>query len=300
MYDMPKANWLHRLNEGRSRPPTDRDVFAETVKLSILKKIDGFIKKGLAYYVDPSNPVQSKEESIFFRKIRFNASLNLGAKQVVNQFEEEKLSFSALAKLSDFNLKRQLPVFKVSDAPHTASAAVREALYPTKPLADDKKFLERLITGFAENNILVFEFVEHHSLLEKPNINCFYLAPNVIVLKRQKSFKREIFTLAHELGHFLLNKEEIDEKANGEERGDTSLNTIEKWWNEFADCFLAAQVDDEIFLIQNSDGFQKRKLIEFIISSLYATVLKFALLSGYITDTEYCQKVYLSSKKFQD
>jgi Zn-dependent peptidase ImmA (M78 family) len=42
---------------------------------------------------------------------------------------------------------------------------------------------------------------ETHNKKEKANISVFYLSPNVIVLKRnQKFLKREIFTLAHELG----------------------------------------------------------------------------------------------------
>ncbi|MFX4971243.1 ImmA/IrrE family metallo-endopeptidase, partial [Acinetobacter baumannii] len=66
--------------------------------------------------------------------------------------------------------------------------------------------MKNFISKFAENNILVFEFIETHNKKEKANINGFYLTPNVIVLKRnQKSFSREIFTLAHELGHYLLN-----------------------------------------------------------------------------------------------
>ena len=63
----------------------------------------------------------------------------------------------------------------------------------------------------ATKNIMVFEFIETWNKKEKANIDGFYLKPNLIVLKRHQSFSREIFTLAHELGHYLLDEEEIEE-----------------------------------------------------------------------------------------
>ena len=52
--------------------------------------------------------------------------------------------------------------------------------------------------------LFVFEYIETWNKKEKTNIDGFYLKPNVIVLKHHKHYKREIFTLAHELGHCLL------------------------------------------------------------------------------------------------
>ena len=79
---------------------------------------------------------------------------------------------------------------------------------------------------------------------EKVNINGFYLKPDTIVLKRnQKSFSREIFTLIHEFGHYLLNEEEIDERINEDNSDYNSLSTIERWCNDFAYYFLAGEHD---------------------------------------------------------
>jgi hypothetical protein len=232
-----KGELLKRLNVKRKNPLVETDIFNEEIKLSILKKIDSVFHKGLSFYIDPKEPTQSREESIFFRKDNFNAKLNLGAKQIVTKFEEEKISFSTLAKLSDFKIKRNIPVFKITDNPETVATEIRKTLYP-EFTSDKKEFLKNFISKFAENNILVFEFIETHNKKEKANINGFYLTPNVIVLKRnQKSFSREIFTLAHELGHYLLNEEEIDDNISEINIEYDKLNKIERWCNDFAYFF---------------------------------------------------------------
>jgi Zn-dependent peptidase ImmA (M78 family) len=241
LYGVTKGELLKRLNVKRRNPLAETDVFNEEIKLSILKKIDSVFHKGLSFYIDPKEPMQSKEESIFFRKDNFNAKLNLGAKQIVTKFEEEKISFSTLAKLSDFKIKRSIPVFKITDNPEVVASEIWKTLYPEFNI-DKREFLKNFISKFADNNILVFEFVETHNKKEKANINGFYLTPNVIVLKRnQKSFSREIFTLAHELGHYLLNEEEIDDNVSEINVEYNKLNKIERWCNDFAFFFLAGQ-----------------------------------------------------------
>lgn len=236
LYGVSKDDLLQKINSGLKNAIKDTEIFTDEIKISHLKKIDKIFNKGLAYYLDPKNPIKSKDESIFFRKDKFNAELNLGAKQIVNKFEEEKISFSTLAKLSDFKIKRNLLVYKITDNPKTVANEVRELLYPEFSL-DKRTFLKNFISKLAENNIIVFEFIETHNKKEKANINGFYLAPDVIVLKRnQKSLRREIFTLAHELGHYLLNEEEIDDIINDELTNDS--NKIERWCNDFAYYFL--------------------------------------------------------------
>ena len=115
--------------------------------------------------------------------------------------------------------------------------------------------MKNFISKFADNNILVFEFVETHNKKEKANINGFYLTPNVIVLKRnQKSFSREIFTLAHELGHYLLNEEEIDDNVSEINIEYNKLNKIERWCNDFAYYFLVGQYSKSIDSLDNANS----------------------------------------------
>src|SRR5690606_2760924 len=106
----------------------------------------------------------------------------------------------------------------------------------------------------AESNILVFEFVEHQALKEKSNIDGFYLQPNVIVLRRnQDYFKREVFTLAHELGHYLLNQEEV-ESMDYDQLALGPTSKIETWCNNFSFAFLAG---DQLGALHNLPEISK-------------------------------------------
>ena len=89
-----------------------------------------------------------------------------------------------------------------------------------------------------------------HLKKEKANIDGFFLCPNVIVLKRnQNAFNREIFTLLHELGHYLLNEEEI-EQVDVLNTVNSNLSEVERWCNDFAYYFLAG---DYSAIIDNMD-----------------------------------------------
>jgi len=249
LYKLEKQEFLLLVSKGLKKKFTAEEVFKKEIKVSLLKKIDKVFGKGLNYYLDPKQLREAKEESIFFRKDKFNADLNLSAKKIVNHFEEEKISLSALSKLSDLKHERLLPLFTVKDKPKEIAAEIRKKLYPE---FNNKKreFLKSLIANFAEHNILVFEFVENWNKKEKVNINGFYLKPDTIVLKRnQKSFSREIFTLIHELGHYLLNEEEIDERINEDTPDYTSLSKVERWCNDFAYYFLVGELDKTLIAL---------------------------------------------------
>jgi Zn-dependent peptidase ImmA (M78 family) len=253
LYKLSKEELLRNLNKGRKKYLSENDVFVNKIKISTLKKIDEIFNKGLSYYIDPKDLKESKEESIFFRKDKFNAILSFGAKLIVTNFEEEKIAFSALSKLSDFIIERTLPSYTINNSPKKVAEEIRKALYP-KYTANRKAFLKSLIGKFAEHNIVVFEFIETWNKKEKANINGFYLSPNVIVLKRQKSYRREIFTLIHELGHYLLKIEEIDEKIGDDFANYNSLSKIEKWCNDFAYYFLVGDLDKKIYSIEKASS----------------------------------------------
>jgi Zn-dependent peptidase ImmA (M78 family) len=241
------------ISEGLKTPLTKDDILATEVNVSYLKRIDKVFNKGLHYYLDPKSPEVSKDASIFFRKNKFGTDLNIGAKKIVNQFEEFKISLSAISKLAELKIERTLPIFTINQDPKTVAKQIRKELYPDfNPIP--KEFLRALISTFAKNNILVFEFIETWNKKEKANIDGFFLNPNVIVLKRQQtSFRREIFTLIHELGHYLINEEEI-EQLEISNLANTKLSAIEKWCNDFAYHFLAGEFDKAFEKIDKADG----------------------------------------------
>ena len=253
LYKMTVEELLVLINEGLKTPLNKEDVLSTEIKVNILKRIDKVFNKGLHFYLDPKSPEVSQDASIFFRKTKFGTDLNIGAKKIVNQFEEFKISLSAISKLAELNIERVLPVFTLNQAPKLVAKQIRNELYPDfNPIP--KEFLRGLISTFAENNILVFEFVETWNKKEKVNIDGFFLNPNVIVLKRQQtSFRREIFTLIHELGHYLLNEEEI-EQLDISNFGNNKLSSIERWCNDFAYYFLAGEFDKAFENIEKADG----------------------------------------------
>ena len=244
MYKLSATEFLSKISEGLKNPITEKDVFSNKIEIAYLKRIDKIFEKGIHYYLDPKAPENSKEASVFFRKESFGTDLNFRAKKVVSQFEELKISISAISKLAELDTNRKLSKFSTNDNPEKVANEFRKFLYP-KFTTIRRDFLKSLISKLAEHNILVFEFVEAPTRKEKANIDGFFLKPNVIVIKRHQSFRREIFTLAHELAHFLLEKEEI-EILNYEVMADKHLSSIERWCNDFAYYFLVGKYGEII------------------------------------------------------
>jgi Zn-dependent peptidase ImmA (M78 family) len=286
-----KEEFLELVSDGLKNQLLWEDIFKEKIKISHLKRIDKVFGKGLSYYLDPTPPVQSKESSIFFRKEKFGTDLNLASKKIVNQFEELKLSFSGLAKLSDLKIERSLPIYTTNQEPRVVAEKVRQVLSP-KYKKDPKKFLEAMISKFAEANILVFEFVEHPALKQKVNIDGFFLQPNVIVLRRnQDYFKREIFTLAHELGHYLLNQEEV-EAIDYDQLVAGSISKIETWCNTFAFAFLAGEKLIELDQLpvigkSNDYSFEEIKAISDATHLSFTAILTYLVRKGKMSGAIY-------------
>lgn len=253
LYGLSVEEFLEKISKGLKNPITQKELFSKKIKLNHLKRIDSFFNKGLHFYLDPKAPEKSKEASVFFRKDSFNSELNFGARKIVNEFEEFKISLSAISKLADLKTDRVFKVYKTKDNPKFVAKELRKILYPEHS-SNLKEFLKSLIEKFAEFNILVFEFVETWNKKDKANIDGFFLNPNVIVLKRQqKSFRREIFTLIHELAHFLLNEEEID-ILDYYQISKTDFSKIERWCNDFAYFFLVGDYANDLSMIQKADS----------------------------------------------
>ncbi|MEY8847360.1 ImmA/IrrE family metallo-endopeptidase [Psychroserpens sp. XS_ASV72] len=270
---MNSQEFLEKISDGLKKPITKEDVFGNEIKVSYLKRIDKIFEKGLHYYLDPKAPEKSKEASVFFRKQNFqNDELNLGAIKIVNQFEELKLSLSAIAKLSDLDFKRSIKKYSISDDPKKIAFKARKAIYP-KFDNNRRNFLKALISSLASKNIMVFEFIETWNKKEKANIDGFYLKPNMIVLKRHQSFSREIFTLAHELGHYLLDEEEIEEINYSV--FNKNLSAIEKWCNDFAFFFLSGEYANTLDLLDSASAKNDyhHDFIEFVSKNTHLSQL---------------------------
>ena len=250
LFKMTEAELLSSINKDLKIPITWEDIDQDEIELNHLKRIDKVFNKGLLYYSDPSTPRKDKGISVFFRKEDFTTELNLGARKRVREFEDFKTQISSICKLSRFNIERTLPTYTVNDDPKVIAFSLREALLPAYT-SIKRDFLKNFINKLGDNNVLVFEFVDAANKKEKANIDGFYIEPNAIVLKRnQESFSREIFTLAHEIGHYLLNREEVDEiDFTKITEHSTNLSDVENWCNTFAYNLLlgseyAAKLDE--------------------------------------------------------
>jgi Zn-dependent peptidase ImmA (M78 family) len=242
---MTMEELLLHMNTGLKKPITANDLLGEEIEINYLKRIDRIFNKGLHYYLDENPPVKSEDASIFFRKQSFISDLNLEARKVVNRFEELKISLEAISSLADIKRERLLPIFSTGDDPEDVAHVLSKQLYPAFE-SSKRNFLKAVIDRFAKYNILVLEFIETWNKKDIANIDGFYLYPNVIVLKRQQNaFSREIFTLIHELGHYLLNIEEV-EQIDVLNMAKRELSAVERWCNDFAFYFLAGDYVKEI------------------------------------------------------
>lgn len=229
------------LSSKRKTPVKVEELSGNKIKISLLKQIDKLFAKGLSYYLDLSDPVETENTSVFFRKEQFQTPLNLGAYQRVNSFEDLAKKVNYFARKASLELDRKLSVYTPLHAPDEVAAELRAQLHPGKQ-KNKRDFLKSLIARLAELNVLVFEFVEHHSATYKANIDGFFLRPNVIVVKRNQRFmQREIFTLAHELGHYLINVEEVEAVDDARTPQNKYTSAEERWCNRFAFHFLAGE-----------------------------------------------------------
>ena len=296
MYRLTVQEFLELISNGLKKPITKEDIFSKEIEISHLKRIDKVFEKGLHYFLDPKSPETSKEASVFFRKDRFATDdLNIGAVKIVNQFEELKLSLSAIAKLSDLDFKRYFQKYSINNNPEEVAKTIREKLYPVFS-SNRRDFLKSLISKFAEKNILVFEFIETWNKKEKANIDGFFLKPNMIVLKRHQSFRREIFTLAHELGHYLLEEEEIEE-LDYQIMGNKNLSKIERWCNDFAYYFLIGDYADTLKMLEKASpkNDYHHELIKSISDNTHLS--RIALFTRLLFDNKISNSDYLNLMK---
>lgn len=260
LYGMSKERLLSYLNEGRKRTFTLEDISGDEIKVSLLKKIDDIFKKGLSFYLDFSPIDTNQEAKVFFRKKKFQSELTIEDKRIVDSFESLKTLLDGYRVLTDttnvdYPLKNTATI-RVS--PKAIADKVRDRLLPEKNITEHKKYLQAIIQKLADLNVYVFEFVETWNKREKATIDGFYIEPNVIVLKRQKSYKREIFTLAHEIGHYLLGIEDVEALDMSKVEHSRVTNSVERWCNDFAFYLIAGDAVNELYKFKEySEGLNQ-------------------------------------------
>ena len=223
------------------------------MELSLLKRIGKLFDKEISFFQDYSQLSPNASSSIFFRKTSFGTELNLEDIRTVHRFEGLKNALEAYNKLSRLDVKLDIEHYTLHDDPKSVAMRARELFYPNET-GNHKQFLVKLIEKIADHGIFVFEYIETWNKKEKTNIDGFYLKPNVIVLKHHKHYKREIFTLAHELGHCLLGIEEVESMDMMNISAQTSYSDIERWCNDFAYQFIMGREAEKLANIASVDS----------------------------------------------
>lgn len=253
LYKMSVDELLSLLNEGKKKLIRDEDIKSDRIDFSLLKRIDKIFDKGLSFYQDFSPLIPNADNSIFFRKPMFGTELNRETIRVVHRFENLKQALDAYNKLSKFKIDSVVTHCTLDDNPKEIAMKARESFYPGN-IKSTKKFLVEFISKCADQGIYVFEYIETWNKKEKTNIDGFYLRPNMIVLKHYRHYKREIFTLAHELGHFFLGREEVESIDMMDISYRQEYSAIEKWCNDFAYQFIMGEDADEFACIGKVDS----------------------------------------------
>ena len=253
LYKMTANDLLSLLNNGRKRLTRAEDITGDTIDMNLLKRISVIFDKEISFFQDYSKLTPNASSSIFFRKTSFGTELNIESIRTVHRFESLKNALDAYNKLSQLDVKLDLEHCTLHDDPKIVAMRARELFYP-RETANHKQFLVKLIEKCADHGIFVFEYIETWNKKEKTNIDGFYLKPNVIVLKHHKHYKREIFTLAHELGHCLLGIEEVESVDMMTISTQISYSNIERWCNDFAYQFIMGQEAETLANIASVDS----------------------------------------------
>jgi Zn-dependent peptidase ImmA (M78 family) len=257
-FNLSEKELLSVLNEDRKKPFLDKDVFSPEIELSLLKKIEVYFKCGMTFFYDFTPLSTAHNQSIFFRKKSFCSEPNQETRRIVFQFERLKTQLDAYASLSDNIINVYQKSYSLEDDPQIAANEVRRDFYPDRRIKNQREFLKEFINKCSEHGVYVFEFVENWNKKEKANVDGICVMPNMIILKHQQWYKREIFTLAHELGHFLLHEENLNTvDIDNKKIFSRSDSLVENWCNEFAFRFIVGdaiqKIDSEGYLDSSND-----------------------------------------------
>ena len=273
LFKLSKENFLDLLKEDNKNPVLTLEELEEVlnnnrkVKFSVLKKIDKIFERGLTWYISKRDLPEKDKLSIFFRKDKFNAELNLGSVKLIEEFERKKIEIENYCNSINFKAERKLKKYNLTDNVREVATEIRkefslveEKLKKSKSLKSsksDRDYLENLVRIIEEFNVFVFEFIDYKKKEELvANFNGFFMHPNLIVIKRQQEYlKREIFTLMHEFAHYLLEQEEIDD-VEGESYSN-NMSDVERWCNNFSYFFLVGKYDDKLKQLSEANKHNK-------------------------------------------
>lgn len=238
LFGMSEEELCAKVGEGLKKEITVPELFGGEIKKSHLNRLMRVSAKEFGFWAGNGPTAEEGARRALYRKEKFSCKLEYQDRLAVAIAEEHALDLEMICGEMDRSMKRKLPRYRSADSPASTAYAVRERLGIDSGHPTARKFLEHLVTKLSEFNIVVNEYVEGANKKLKVKIAGFFIKPHTIIFKRQRQPARSIFTLVHELGHYLLDKEEINGKLFGK-----GLKGEESWCNEFAFHFVLGKAD---------------------------------------------------------
>ena len=308
LYDLKRNDFIKLIHQKRKRKlltiaQLNYALDKGSVDISVLKLIDKTFRKGLTWYISKRDLPDPKKSSIFFRKNTFNSKLDFESKKVVNKYEELKIEIQTLCKFINFTPKQMIKSYSLKDNPKQVAHEVRtlyneieQKLIKEKIISlskTEREFLKNSIRILDELNIFTFEFIEAWNKINKVSFNGIFIFPSIIVIKGQKFLRREIFTLFHELAHYLLKLEEIDDVDDNEYN---NKNAIEKWCHEFSFYFLVDSFRQEFVNLSkanSNNNFHKDVIYRFYKNTYlsYTAFYTRLRIENKISQTDYDRRI---------
>ncbi len=199
-----------------------------SVQLERLVEVSG---KHLGFWAMTFPATGQYYRSILYRKNRFNRDLTHQDRLLVVQEEDNAGLLIETCEELGLRLRRKLPRFNVKkNAPSLAAYETLDLLGIRAEYANPRIFLKDMVAKLSDYNIVINEHIDSKSERGQSNLAGFFIKTRTIVFKRQRHRYRELFTLAHELGHYMLGNEYVDSSLSL----DGNLKGEEGWCNNFA------------------------------------------------------------------
>lgn len=235
LYSLEKDDLCALLNAGldaESKLTVD-ELFAGQLNDTQSDRLVEVSGKHLGFWINAFSANRRGYDSILYRKHRFNCELTHQDRLLVVREEGNAGLLIDTCDEMRLRLRRKLPRFNVRQKASLAACKTRDLLGAGEEYASPRVFLEDMVAKLSEQNIVINEHIDPKDKNGQTNLAGFFIKTRTIVFKRHRHRYRELFTLAHELGHYMLGDEDIDALSL-----DGNLQKEERWCNNFAFHFI--------------------------------------------------------------
>ena len=236
LYGLSNEGLCAMLNQGLAAEDqlTVPKLFAGEVNSIQLDRLVEVSGKHWGFWAMPFPATGHHYSSILYRKHRFNRDLTHQDRMLVVREEDNAIRLIDTCEDLRLRLRRKLPRFNARQKASLAAYKTRDLLGVGAEYASPRVFLEDMVAKLSEQNIVINEHIDPKDKHGRTNLAGFFIKTRTIVFKRHRHRYRELFTLAHELGHYMLGDEDIDVSLSL----DGNLKREERWCNEFAFHFI--------------------------------------------------------------